>query len=650
MRTQHLKARDDNDHPADDRSEDVARRLGTRLQVGYVAALLLIATITLGSHLLISEMLSANTADATTVNLAGRQRMLSQRIVKDVLLARAGVGEPGEVLDKLDADLTSFRSVHSGLREGDPERNILGPGRAVVGLVFPPTHDAYLRFERAATTVLAELAAGGPTDSLHRLLAAEVEFLPRMDALVQAYEDHSTAKLGRMRSLHLASAFALLLVLLAEAMFLFRPAVRKIRKQVFELALAQERTQLLATAAEHTRHAVVLGDARGSIAWVNPAAEEAFASCEADIPTLADVAPGPAAGRIRDAIDAGADLHLEDVAGGGSSYAVDLVAVRSAGGAARRYVLVVTDLSERARRERDRQDVQRRAGRADIAVSVLHNVGNTLNSLSLAASAADRHLQETRMPGLARALELLGTDPAAAARFLAEDPRGAKLPPYLHDLCGRLQAEQDALREELRGVLEGVEHLRHVVREESACVGETDRAREEAMEEMEAQTLVDEAVRLYGGSAIVEGIEVLRVPSDEPLHLRVDRHAALQVLGNLLTNAVRATRQRVPAPAAPPPITFAVEGSGDGFARILVVDRGIGFEAKGASRMFQPGFSTKPGSNGIGLPASANAASAMGGRLIARSDGPDRGAAFSLELPLAASSPSRSTGAMREAA
>ena len=49
--------------------------------------------------------------------------------------------------------------------------------------------------------------------------------------------------------------------------------------------------------------------------------------------------------------------------------------------------------------------------------------------------------------------------------------------------------------------------------------------------------------------------------------------------------------------------------------------------------MFSHGFTTKRHGHGFGLHSSANAAKELGGTLTAHSDGPGRGALFTVELP-----------------
>ena len=52
------------------------------------------------------------------------------------------------------------------------------------------------------------------------------------------------------------------------------------------------------------------------------------------------------------------------------------------------------------------------------------------------------------------------------------------------------------------------------------------------------------------------------------------------------------------------------------------------------TRIFSHGFTTRAGGHGFGLHSCALAAAEMGGSLTAFSEGPGKGATFTLELPL----------------
>jgi two-component system, NtrC family, sensor kinase len=111
-----------------------------------------------------------------------------------------------------------------------------------------------------------------------------------------------------------------------------------------------------------------------------------------------------------------------------------------------------------------------------------------------------------------------------------------------------------------------------------------------------------------------------------------DRHKTLQILVNLLRNAKQAM---VNNGARGKQLTLRVQHEDGGPVRITVRDNGMGIPRENLSRIFSHGFTTKPNGHGFGLHISALAAREMGGALVVESDGPEQGASFTLELPLA---------------
>jgi signal transduction histidine kinase len=65
-----------------------------------------------------------------------------------------------------------------------------------------------------------------------------------------------------------------------------------------------------------------------------------------------------------------------------------------------------------------------------------------------------------------------------------------------------------------------------------------------------------------------------------------------------------------------------------------VQDEGEGISATNLTRIFSHGFTTRKNGHGFGLHSCALAAGQMGGALTAHSDGPGKGATFTLELPI----------------
>ena len=67
---------------------------------------------------------------------------------------------------------------------------------------------------------------------------------------------------------------------------------------------------------------------------------------------------------------------------------------------------------------------------------------------------------------------------------------------------------------------------------------------------------------------------------------------------------------------------------------MVVADNGVGIPPENLTRVFNHGFTTRQEGHGFGLHSGALAARELGGALIAQSEGPGKGAAFTLDLPL----------------
>jgi C4-dicarboxylate-specific signal transduction histidine kinase len=103
---------------------------------------------------------------------------------------------------------------------------------------------------------------------------------------------------------------------------------------------------------------------------------------------------------------------------------------------------------------------------------------------------------------------------------------------------------------------------------------------------------------------------------------------------NLIGNAAQAMETSPESTRRLTLSTAVVREDGDSKLRIAVRDEGEGITADNLKRLFAHGFTTRKGGHGFGLHSSALAAMEMGGALTAHSDGPGRGAAFVVELPI----------------
>jgi len=267
----------------------------------------------------------------------------------------------------------------------------------------------------------------------------------------------------------------------------------------------------------------------------------------------------------------------------------------------------------------------RQAGMAEVATSVLHNVGNVLNSVNVSASVVTDRVKQSRQAAVARVATMLQAHAGNLGEFIEHDPKGRMLPSFLSQLAEHLALEQAATLEELAGLSKNVQHINDIV-----ATQQTYAKVYGVVEKVRVADLMNDALRMNESSLLRHDVQIERDYAHAPAEITVDRHKVIQILVNLVSNAKHACQ----ASAAPKKkVALRVSNGGDTI-RIAVCDNGVGIAPENLTRVFSHGFTTKKNGHGFGLHSGALAAKELGGTLTVQSEGPGKGAQFTLELPL----------------
>jgi NO-binding membrane sensor protein with MHYT domain/signal transduction histidine kinase len=326
--------------------------------------------------------------------------------------------------------------------------------------------------------------------------------------------------------------------------------------------------------------------------------------------------------RVRASVPGGAAIHLQAHAR----------LLRDDSGKLRRLLGVAWDVTEQVRQEARRlelqlqlQEASRHAGMAEVATGVLHSVGNVLNSLGVSAAMLQSRLKTSRVGNVVRAAKLIAEQGPRCGEFFEQDPRGRELPGYLCQLGEHLAAENRDLCGEAQAVVTHVEHIGKIIAAQQSYA-----RRGGHLEPLEVAELIEHALLMHFAAG---GEVAVRRDYRGVGRAMVDRHKLLQILGNLLSNARHALRDRAQGPRE---LIVRLRPVPGGCFAIDVEDTGTGISAESMQRLFEFGFTTKKEGHGFGLHASAILAKEMGGELSARSEGTNRGACFTVRLPIAA--------------
>ncbi|HYC73129.1 MAG TPA: PAS domain-containing protein [Opitutaceae bacterium] len=266
----------------------------------------------------------------------------------------------------------------------------------------------------------------------------------------------------------------------------------------------------------------------------------------------------------------------------------------------------------------------RAAGMAEVATGVLHNVGNVLNSVNVSATLVADGLRHSKAGNVGKLRALLAEHQEDLPRFLAEDPRGRIVLPYLGTLADDLAKEQQAMLTELDQLRKNVDHIKDIVAMQQSYAKTSG-----VVEVVSAPDLIEDALRMNAGSLARHDVDIAREYQARPV-LPVDKHKVLQILINLVRNAKYACDE---SGRTDKRITMGLR-TDDEFVRISVQDNGVGIPPENLTRIFNHGFTTRAHGHGFGLHSGALAAKEMGGSLEVFSEGRGKGATFTLALPL----------------
>ncbi|WP_074307758.1 ATP-binding protein [Singulisphaera sp. GP187] len=239
----------------DDRAKDGLEDAAVRLSRRYWAALAIVALLLIFSQVVVQPPTLRLLTDAPTINVAGRQRMLSQRIVKAGLAMKGAdnANERASRRDELVKMLAVWTESHDRLRRGEPSASTDLQG-AELRTAFEQLQPFYDRMRAAATSLLANDDRAG----LSELLTAETEYLSRMDRIVGVYEREAQAHVNRLSRVGWGVTALTLFALVGIGRFVLKPATDLIGRQVAELRTSrdemEERVRLRTNELQRLNH------------------------------------------------------------------------------------------------------------------------------------------------------------------------------------------------------------------------------------------------------------------------------------------------------------------------------------------------------------------------------------------------------------
>ncbi len=265
-----------------------------------------------------------------------------------------------------------------------------------------------------------------------------------------------------------------------------------------------------------------------------------------------------------------------------------------------------------------------KAGKADTAAEVLHNIRNAMTPM---INGLDRLSKSFKVADDLRVDE--ATDQISDPDCPPE--RASKVIQYIKASFNHVKKVNDDAVEEMKVVTSQARQVEAIL---------TDQERFANAPPVEEDIVIDEVVGEAAHVIPKEAQDQLDVELDHGLtryRVRAHRVGLLQVLGNLFLNAYESIQRENNSQGRISLSASDTVVNDKPMVRLTFRDNGSGFDEGMDQRIFQRGFTSKPkgDTSGLGLHWCANAVAGMGGRISAESQGTGKGAEFHVLLPAA---------------
>jgi diguanylate cyclase (GGDEF)-like protein len=222
-------------------------KLALMLRKRYIFALLLIALLVIASNIGTQFFIDTQIHDSRIINLAGKQRMLSQKITKTIYqlpFAETEI-EKHKMLSSLEESVALWEKTHKGLQFGDQELQLPGNNPNTIQTLF----DAIQQEHESMLAAAKKIIEIGENDQGYEMLMKtlrntirdnETDFLKGMDEIVFSYDDLARIKVEKILRIERILLGLTLITLVLEALFIFRPAELLVNRSIKGLLINEK--------------------------------------------------------------------------------------------------------------------------------------------------------------------------------------------------------------------------------------------------------------------------------------------------------------------------------------------------------------------------------------------------------------------------
>ena len=292
-------------------------------------------------------------------------------------------------------------------------------------------------------------------------------------------------------------------------------------------------------------------------------------------------------------------------------------------------VVVLQDITDSVRSEEALTQAFTQ-GRLEIVDTILHNIGNAINSVTVGIDTIHIQLVDdqliSRLAALASALEEHQDD---LSDYLKNDPQGQKVLPFISMLSHDFSVMFAELKERVERIRNRTRHIVDIIRTQKSYHSTSG-----THKDINLTVAISDAIKILQDSIDKRQIQIDIDCKNAPEEIHIQESQFHQMLVNLIKNSIEAIEDL--AASGEPNETPRIQCRtyiNDDFLCIDITDNGSGIVPENIPRIFSAGFTTKEQGSGLGLHSSANFVISSGGRIQPLSAGKGKGTTMRVMFP-----------------
>ena len=268
-------------------------------------------------------------------------------------------------------------------------------------------------------------------------------------------------------------------------------------------------------------------------------------------------------------------------------------------------------------------------GRLEIVDTILHNIGNAINSVSVGIDTIHHQLTHDRLtPRLTALATAIEQHQDNFGEYVKNDPQGQQVLPFILTLAHDFNVVQKQWQSTVQRIKDRAGHIVDIIRTQNAY-----NVASGTHKDINLTAAVSDAIKILQDSIDKRQIHIEIDCDSASQEIRIQESQFHQMLVNLIKNSIEAIDEFAKSGELHEAPRIQIHAYiSEGFLFIDVTDNGIGIAPEDINRIFSAGFTTKEDGSGLGLHSSANFVISSGGKIQVFSEGTGKGTTIQIKF------------------